>query len=136
MMKQTLLILITLLISTIITQSTFASVSDSKLSVQTFFSFKGEGRNMMANTENQIPTQSEEWTELVPEKNGVMVLGKVAGRTNDTVTLDMMVIDTNKDPSEGISRPQVQAKIGEKAEIGIEGEDNFKIAVWANPIKE
>ncbi len=84
--------------------------------LKTAFEYQTADKITKAETTQMLDSNYKGWTTLIPPKDGVTLLGKLAEGENKTINVEYMVIDTNR-PNALVSSPSVVARIGESARI-------------------
>jgi len=120
-----------LLVSSITISS--ASTQDNGYLIETNLIYKSDTKTVAVSDELILPINSKKWVSLTTSKDGVSVLGKLVKSTPSTIHIEYIVIDSSKKPNNVISTPSIISKLGEKAEIKIEGPEAVKISLLAKP---
>jgi hypothetical protein len=84
--------------------------------LKTAFEYQTADKTTKTETTSMLDSSYKGWTTLVPPKDGVTLLGKLAEGENKTLNVEYMVIDTNRQNTI-VSTSSVIAKIGESAKI-------------------
>jgi hypothetical protein len=113
----------------------FAATQENGFSIESSLTYKSDNKTVTTSDELILPIDSRHWVSLISPKDGVSVLGKLVTSTPTTVHIEYIVLDNSKKPNNIISTPSIVSKLGEKAEIKIEGPESVKISLLARPIQ-
>ena len=104
-----------------------AGIKQTGLKIDTTFAYHSKVQNFKTSGSFVLVENYKGWTTLIPPKEGIALLGKVANRRADTVELEYIVIDTSKNFAV-ISTPGIVTRLDSKAEMTVAG-DNEEIQV-------
>lgn len=116
----------------VMTSPAFASIlPTNNVTIATNFEMKTKKTTINTSGTMIVDPSKAQWITLVPPKDGVALLGRVAKLEGKTATMEFMVIDTNQ--TEALkSNAKIVARLGEQAQIAqgpTESEPTLKIAV-------
>jgi hypothetical protein len=120
------------LLSVIVSTTGFASILPTKnVTIATNFMLKTAKSTIDTSGTMIIDPTKPRWVTLVPPKDGIALLGRVAKLEGKIATLEFMVVDTNK--TEALqSNSSIVTELGKQAQIAqgpTADEPTMKIAV-------
>lgn len=117
-----------LVLATLALHAQAASETRNGLLIKTSFTYESEGKSSKSESSFILDEQNKAWTNLVPPKNGVALLGRMVSKSAGNLHMEYIVVDTTKGNSV-ISTPAIVAMLGEPAEVGMTAPNGPTIAV-------
>lgn len=112
--------------------SAFASILPTKnVTIATNFEMKTAKTTINTSGTMIVDPTKPQWITLVPPKDGVALLGRVAKLVGKVATMEFMVVDTNQTEAM-TSNAKIVAKLGQQAQISqgpTDSDPTLKIAV-------
>ena len=101
-----------------------AKTGDSKgFLIKTVFDYQAKEKTSKSEATLILDAKNKTWTTLLPPKNGIALLGRLAESDSKSIQMEYIVVDTNQNNAV-ISTPRITALLGETAsiELGTSGE--------------
>lgn len=99
--------------------------------IKSDFAFTTSGKEIKSQSEFIMSEDNKIWTSLVEPKNGVALLGRIVKTDKDAIHMEYIVVDITR-PNVVISTPSIIARLGEKAEMSVNGNsEEVKVGLLA-----
>lgn len=102
-------------------------------SIATEFDFSNGAKKVKAERSLLVAEDSRSWQSLTKARDGILLLGRVVSADAAGITLEYLVLDTNRDDFV-LSTPTMILKFGQKATMTLDNSrDRISITVLATP---